>query len=327
VYVARVDRARRVTRLVAVLSGQAKGCSIQHIVRATNSSRATAYRDLELLRQSGYTLEVETVNGEARYSVAASALAVRAMTPRERAAIALARRALSSIEGTWLVRELDAVLSRAHAVAAQDSGVQLALSTPRYDPEILRVLHQGVTARRKLRIRYRGADDEAPRERVVHPVEIHVVDQQPYLIAWDELRRDLRTFKLSRVSVAKLLRDKAAPEQPTRAARSEAKAVKVWSTDPIDVRIRIAKPVARFVTEWPLTPTQQLEPAPRGAVDVCARVYGLSETLRWVLRWGKGAEVRAPEALRELVREELAAALAGYGRAERTGDATSRRPR
>jgi predicted DNA-binding transcriptional regulator YafY len=305
--------------LVAVLSGQAKGCSIQHIMRATNSSRATAYRDLELLRQSGYILEVETVNGEARYSVAASALAVREMTPRERAAIALARRALSSIEGTWLVRELDAVLSRAHAVATQDGGVQLALSHPRYDPEIMRVLHQGVTARRKLRIRYRGADDEVPRERVVHPVEIHVVDQQPYLIAWDELRCDLRTFKLARVSATKLLRDKAAPKLPTRAARSDVKAVKVWSTEPIDVRIRIAKPVARFVTEWPLTPTQELETAPRGAVDVCARVYGLSETLRWVLRWGKGAEVRAPEALRELVREELAAALAGYGRVARAG--------
>jgi predicted DNA-binding transcriptional regulator YafY len=102
--------------------------------------------------------------------------------------------------------------------------------------------------------------------------------------------------------------------------------VKVWSTDPVDVRIRIAKPVARFVPEWPLTPTQQLEPGPRGAIDVCARVYGLRETLRWVLRWGQGAEVRAPQELRELVRIELAAALEGYGGAARTGEAALRRP-
>lgn len=81
--------------------------------------------------------------------------------------------------------------------------------------------------------------------------------------------------------------------------------------------IRIDKSVARFVSEWPLTPTQVLEVAPHGAVDVCAPVYGLHETLRWVLRWGKGAEVRAPEKLRAMVRAELEGALGRYGTSTR----------
>jgi predicted DNA-binding transcriptional regulator YafY len=267
---------------------------------------------LDLLRESGYALQVETLNGEARYSISASALTVDPMTPRERAAIALARRALSSIEGSWIVRELDTVLSRAHAVRDDKAGVRLALAPLAYDPEVLRVLHQGVTAGRKLRIRYRGAKDKSPRDRVVHPVELHVVDQQPYLVACDEGRRDLRVFKLARVSRAKLLRDKSAPGPQSPGDVAGAKAVKVWSSDPVEVRIRIARPVARFVTEWPLTANQQVEKAPQGAVDVCARVYGLQETLRWVLRWGRGAEVRAPKALRDLVRAELSEALQGY---------------
>jgi predicted DNA-binding transcriptional regulator YafY len=154
-------------------------------------------------------------------------------------------------------------------------------------------------------------------------VELQVVDQHPYLIAWDELRRDMRTFKLARVSAAKLLRDRAKPGRARVAPRPEARSVKVWSSDPVDVRIRIDRTVARFVPEWPLTSTQVVEAAPRGALDVCTRVYGLRETLHWVLRWGSGAEVRAPEALRELVRQELAGALMGYRGAVSRDEETS----
>ncbi|HVZ36208.1 MAG TPA: WYL domain-containing transcriptional regulator [Polyangiaceae bacterium] len=309
---AREERARRVARLVGVLGNAGKGCTIQQIVRTTKSSRATVYRDLELLREAGYAVQrVDTVNGEARYALAVSALAARAMTPHELAALALGRRALASVEGSQLVRELDAMLARAGDVSAEAPGVELALPALAHHPDVLRVLHEGVTQKRTLRIRYRGAKDEEGRDRVVHPVTLQVVDQQPYLIAWDELRRALRTFKVARVARAKLLRSKAraTDEKP---GDGRAKAVKVWSSEPVDVRIRIAKPVARFLAEWPLVPNQAVERGPDGTVDVCARVYGLEETLRWILRWGVHAEALEPAALRQRVREELAGALAAY---------------
>ncbi len=124
-----------------------------------------------------------------------------------------------------------------------------------------------------------------------------------------EGRRGTAHQQLARVSRAKLLRDKAPPAQRAAGDGAGTKAVKVWSSDPVEVRIRIARPVARFVAEWPLSSNQRVEKAPQGAVDVCARVYGLQESLRW----GKGAEVRAPRELRELVRGELAEALTAYG--------------
>src|SRR4051812_38635928 len=107
---ARVDRTRRVARLISVLSGNKKGSTITQIMKATGTSKATAYRDLELVRESGYTLETATLNGEARYTLLASDFAREAMTAREHAALLLARRALSGVEGTWLARELDTIL-------------------------------------------------------------------------------------------------------------------------------------------------------------------------------------------------------------------------
>lgn len=307
----RADRTRRVARLVAVLNGHQKGATIQHIMRATNASRATAYRDLALLKESGYLLQVHTVNGEARYSLAVSELSTKPMGPKEHAAIALARRALSPIEGSWIVQELDATLKRAQGNDEPDTGVRLQLAPLAYRPDIVRTLHEAVTNRRKLRIRYQGVNDAIPSDRVVHPVELHVVDQQPYLIGWDDHKRAQRTFKVARISHAKILRHKAQPlRSPER--RSSASSVKVWSSDPVEVRIRIAKSAARYVHEWPLVPGQILEAAPGGAVDVRARVYGIEETLRWVLRWGRNAEALEPRALRDRVRQELESALAGY---------------
>jgi len=42
-------------------------------------------------------------------------------------------------------------------------------------------------------------------------------------------------------------------------------------------------------------------------VVVRARVAGLEEVTRWVLRWGKDAEVLEPPALRERLRAEVQA--------------------
>jgi proteasome accessory factor C len=320
--VSRADRTRRIARLVAIFAsangdpkqtGQAKGLSVGHLVRATRASRATVYRDLELLRESGYDLRVETVNGEARYSLKASKLAIDGMTPKERAAIALARRSLSSIEGTWVVGELDAALARARPVEDLDAGVHLPIAPLPYHPDLLKTLHEGVTKRSKLRIRYRGAKDKTPTDRVVHPLHIQVVDQQPYLIAYDEKRREERTFKVARVSAAKLLRERSTYAPTSAHSGGKTQSVKVWKGEAVEVRIRIAKAAARYIAEWPLVPAQRLEPAPGGAIDVCATVYGVEESVRWTLRWGRNAEAIAPKSFRERVREELAGALAGYG--------------
>jgi proteasome accessory factor C len=251
------------------------------------------------------------------------------MTAREHAALAVARRALAPLEGTWLATELDALLARARGTEADAPGVLIALGLMRFDPSILAVLHQAVTQARCLRLTYRGAQDTAAKARTVHPVRIDIVDQQPYLIAWDEQRRDLRTFKVARVSRAQILRTKS--NVPSGAAESQetiARSVKVWRSNPADVRVRISADVARFVGEWPLVPGQKTEAAPNGAIDICARVNGLEETVRWTLRWGKNARAIEPAALVARMREELASALAGYGDdAKKTQMREASRPR
>jgi predicted DNA-binding transcriptional regulator YafY len=309
-------QTRRIARLVAALAKTDRGRSVGQLLQMSRVSRATLYRDIKLLAESGYQLQTETVNGEAHYRLQASGLSVTPMTPTERAAIALARRGLSALEGSSAARELDALLGRGPGDNCPDGAIRLAVAPQSYDPEIVRVIDAAISKRRKLEIEYQGSKDKHPRSRTVHPLELRVVDQHGYLIAWDDEPRDQRIFKFARIMHARMLREKASA--PTTQGRTaSATAVKIWSSEPIDVSIRIHREGARYVREWPLTPDQSVDVTESGAVDVRARVYGLQEALRWTLRWGRHAEILAPDELRDLVTNELRAALARYSRGPR----------
>lgn len=309
----KTSRTHRTARLIQAIASRKNGITVRQLCAATGASRATLYRDFELLKESGYTVHTETVNGEARYHIAGSELAHRSLSPREHATAALARHALASLAGTSPMQEIERLLMRARGTPIESLSIDIASPSTRAHPDILRTLQDAAASQRVLIIRYRGANDAQPKQRRVHPIKLQVVDNTPYLIAWDEGAKAARTFKALRISVAKKLRDKCRiPEQASTPQDPRARSVKIWSGAPNDVRIRIAKNAARFASEWPLTPEQTLEPAARGAIDVCARVYGLEETLRWTLRWGQNAEALEPAELRARVEAELAAALARY---------------
>lgn len=312
------SRAQRTARLIQAIASRKNGITVRQLCAATGASRATLYRDFDLLKDSGYTLRTQTVSGEARYHITGTELAQRSLSPREHATAALARRALSALAGTAPVQELERLLLRARGEPIEALHIELASPALQAHPDLLHILQDAAAAQRVLLIRYRGAGDAAPKSRRVHPIQVQVVDHAPYLIAWDEGRKGVRTFKAARISIAKKLRDKCRiPEHATKPTDSRARSVKIWSGMPVDVRIRIAKHAARYATEWPLTPEQALQPAPGGAIDVCARVYGLEETLRWTLRWGQNAEAIEPSELRVRVATELTAALASYARPAR----------
>jgi len=307
------SRTRRTARLIQAISRSKHGITVRQLCKATGGRRATIYRDIDLLKDSGYTLETETVNGEARYSIASSELAGRALSPREHATAALAHRALAPLAGALPVQELERLLARSRNEQPENLRIDIRAPASRAHPDHLHTVSDALASQRVLRLHYRGAKDQSPKARRVHPVQIQVVDGAPYLIAWDERAKALRKLKVARVTLAKKLREKCrVPSGALAAKDSLARSVKVWSDNPIDVRIRIAKAAARYVHEWPLVPEQIIEDAPGGAADVCARVYGVEETLRWVLRWGASARVLEPRELRERVVSELSDALSGY---------------
>lgn len=302
---------QRQWRLLEALHGKRRGLSVRALLTELGTSRATLYRDLRTLQEAGFPIETETQNGEVRYRLLGEPMPPVQPTTRQALALRLARRMLAPLEGTTVLRELDALLPRRPAAVAPAPAVSVPSSPPPSPPAVVGAVERAMVSGARLSFMY-AATRGAPSRRRVDPLALHVRDGQVYLHAFDTERSALRTFKIARISDPTVLAEKAPPHPEYDQSSVFAHAAKIWDGPLVDVAVRISPRAARFVKEWPLLPSQEVEPQPDGAAVVRARVSGTVEAMRWVLRWGKDAQVLAPDELRAAVLTELLRAIAAY---------------
>jgi proteasome accessory factor C len=212
-----------------------------------------------------------------------------------------------------MVAELDSLLAKLRPPERQQYFRFAAKSAGR--PEVLRLLEKALASRRRARIEYRAASRGGASTSVrIEPLVFKVADRQPYLRAYSVERDAERTYKIERIARIELTNEPATyrPAQPPDEAFAHA--VKTWTGDPATVKIKLDPEVSWRAEEYPLVPDQKLKRQRDGCAVVEARVEGVVETSRWVLAWGGAAEALEPEALRVLVRTELAKAREKYER-------------
>src|SRR5690606_38477259 len=88
--------------------------------------------------------------------------------------------------------------------------------------------------------------------------------------------------------------------------------VKAWTGEPVRVRVVLSPRVAWLAPEYPLHPSQRIEPQPDGSALVSAKVAGPVEAMRWVLSWGGEAEALEPAELRDATARGVEGAAARY---------------
>jgi predicted DNA-binding transcriptional regulator YafY len=299
-------------QILQLLHGRRRGLPPKRLLEETGSSRATLYRDLDMLEQAGVPLLRETVNGEARVSLLGDKLPELTATPLQWDALRLARSYLTPLEGTSLLAELDALLdrNRPKKPAGAPEGAETPETPGARHARSLGVLDAAIGQRKKVRFRYRSAGDTEYRTRTVDPLMWRLVDEHVYLIAF-EPELGYRTFKVARMSHTERLEEDAAVHQVDEDELFRG-AVKIWSGPPVEVEIRLSPYAARLLPEYPLSREQAVETLDDGGVLLRAKVAGTKEVTRWVLHWGAHAEVLAPSELRHELREELRDALAPY---------------
>ena len=301
---------QRQWRLVEKLHGKHYGVSVRDLLEQLAIGRQTFYRYVRILQNAGFPLVSEMRNGEARYRLLGEPLPPVQPTVRQMHALRLALPLLAPLTGSKIFRELENFLS-GKAPAKGDVSVQIAPPRTVGEPSVTSAIERAMTEGVRLAFTYAGTRGE-PAERKVDPLSLHVQDGQLYLSAFDVARVALRTFKLVRMSAAQVLEEKSEKHPEYDEARVFTHAAKIWDGPLVDVVIRIAPRGARFVKEWPLVSSQDIEKLPDGAVLVRASVSGTVEAMRWVLRWGKNAQVIAPAELRAAVVTELLGAIAAY---------------
>ena len=307
----RLTSLHRQWRLLTRLYGLRFGLSIRTLLEEFGISRGQLYRDIDVLKAVGFELESEMRNGEAYYKLLGKAMPSARPTARQAQALRLARRLLAPLEGTRIIRELDALLPGKVSSSSQTLAVEVPPQPSLGDPTATAEVERAMLESARIEFIYAPADGE-PALRIVDPLALYVRDGHLYLDGYDVEKDGFRTFKIARMSAVRVLKDKAQPHPEYDERRVFAHTAKIWDGPLVDVAVRISPRGARFVNEWPLVPSQQLEHLPDGSVLVRAGVSGTIEAMRWVLRWGKEAEVLEPAALRSAVITELLRAIATY---------------
>jgi proteasome accessory factor B len=298
--------------LITQLGRRQRGMTIRQLIEATGVSRATLYRDLDLLCNAGAPIASERVNGEVRWKLTGASYPPLVPTALQAAALHLARTMMAPFAGTRLVAELDALLARVAPRKTAQEPVSLGPLPPGAPPKHVQTIDRALHAHKRVAFAYQSVNETRAQRRRVDPISLRLHDSQLYLLAHDIRRDDLRTFKVARIRDVEFLDEDAAlhPEYDEQALFAHS--AKVWTGAPVHVSVRLSPRVVRFATEWPLASGQTIEERSDGAAIIHAHVAGTVEAMRWVLRWGEDAEALSPPELRAAVHAQLTGALQCY---------------
>lgn len=322
----RHDKARALIDLARALAGSAEGLTLDEMAAAIGVDRRTAERMRDRLYDlfpqmeavpdpptkrfripSGLDgfLQAPTADELAALSAAAAEL--------EKAGAGVRAAALRSIEGK-LLSALRAPVRRKIApdlealVQAEAIAIQ-AGPRPNEDEAVLRAVREAILAGRKLRFAYAGGSSPG-REREVVPYGL-LFGRANYLVA-AEGDGPPRNWRLDRVHGPKVSETPGAPPEGFSLQAYADQSFGIYQDDVRDVVLRFGPAAADGALRWRFHPSQTAERETDGGVTVRFRSSGMRELAWHLFTWGADVRVLAPEALRELLMEQLKEALGAH---------------
>jgi proteasome accessory factor C len=173
---------------------------------------------------------------------------------------------------------------------------RVASLSPAGDLEHLRRLREAFRTRRKVRLTYRKADEEAPTSRVICPYGIVFANGMWYAVAQCESSEGIRIFRLDRVEQVEPL--EARYDSPRGfsidAIVKDGKAFQ--SAGEGRLRVRYSPRIARWIAE-----REGKELAEDGSLVMDHPLADRDWAVRHVLQYGPDAEVLEPEEVREAI--------------------------
>jgi len=307
----------RTDRLMAiVLELQANGPRrAEDLARAFETSRRTIYRDMQALAEAG----VPVVAGDGGWALDEGYfLPPMAFTVDEATLLLLGANAVAgSFDAEYRAaaeaasRKIQAVLPdamRARVDSLRDSLIFVSglMPSPPAEIEAQRLLRRAILRQQTVRFRYftRYPGDGRVSLRDADPYSLVCLDGTWYLTAYCHQRKDMRTFKLSRMEALTVT---ARVFEPVAERTARARHERPGTRD-ITIRLLFDEDAAPWVMEDRFYYIEQRETVPDG-VAVTLRVRHLDEAFQWVMGWGSRVRVIEPDELRLRLRDEARAML------------------
>jgi proteasome accessory factor B len=171
-----------------------------------------------------------------------------------------------------------------------------------------------VQKRRKVRVYYHSVSEGKSFSTLVSPYGVYFGIRAWYVVGRSSVHRAVRTFHLGRIEQVEATDDEYEIPPRFSIARYIGNAWRMIRDSGPDVRIvvRFRPPVASNVDQVVWHKTQKTKWNLDGTLHYEATVSGIHEIAWWILGYGEFAEVREPDALRELIRRHAERMVAIY---------------
>ncbi len=318
------SRAERLLRIERILyDASPEGLSLREVAKHCGIHRTTVWRDIQALEANGVPIYSE----DGRYYI----LRERYVTSirlnlHEATALFMAARLLSrySDENHPYVASAMEKLAAAMPKDMMQRHIQRAadlVRERRERPDFTRVLEQLTIAwaeRRRVRLWQRSEAGQPVKVRLFDPyfLEPSGVGYALYVIGYDHLRKDIRTFKVERLERVELTNERfeVQPDFDPYRYLHNAWGINWGSGEQVEVRLKF--PPGRITqrvkeSEWHVT--QRIEDLPDGGCILSVRVGATLEMKPWIRQWGADCEVLSPPELRAEIAEEMRRAAKLYG--------------
>lgn len=272
-------------------------------------------RDLDFMRDRlQLPIEYDPKQVGFHYTAEVTAFPTMHITEGELVALVIAEKALEQYRGTQFekpllsaIRKIEQSLPDTISLNLADIEQTISFRTraePILNLEIFDALAKATAQRRQLELIYRKAGSRAGETRVVDPYHLANINGEWYLFAFDQARKDIRTFVPARVSSVKQTGKTFPRPQKFSLEKRLRDSFGVHSGEgQFDVVLRFDARVADYVREKKWHESQQLRELKNGGVELSLKLSSLIEIERWVLSWGGDVRVVKPRELADKIRE------------------------
>ena len=234
----------------------------------------------------------------------------------EAEALKATKKVLSQYMGTPYYEEVSRALDKVLQYLPRTSGEENLFSVYSFEQPAgvhefsshFVILEDAIRQKLKARVVYDAPSSRKLTERTVHPYRLHYshAAQTWYLVAYCELREDIRTFVVGRIKKLQLLKEHFELSSGFSIDEYLSKTFdQVVGETEQEVVIRFSAYQAPWIRERRWHHTQQIETLADGGLIIRFRVSGLDAVKRWVMRYGKEAEALEPQELRDMVKNEV----------------------
>jgi proteasome accessory factor B len=296
------------------------------LMKTLEVSRKTIVRDIAFMRDRlDLPIEYDVLIQAYRYTQPVTSFPTVNVTEGELMALLVAQRALEQYRGTPFHRQLEVAFGKlagglrdriSFSPADELRAVSFKnIGLGKTDLAVFNALSTAVLKQQEVTFDYRkpGATGKSPRR--VRPYHLANRENSWYLVGFDLERDSLRTFALPRMSDVVVTKERFARPADFSPEKFFASALGVLGgSGDYRVVIRFTPAVAERVRERDWHESQEIRELPGGSIELRMRLGALTEVEQWVLGWGAGAEVIAPDELRRSIQATVAKLAAVYRR-------------